>query len=291
MATLERLKRNREIKANFLVLKEVPKEYRLRDPKEHVGFIYCIENQTNGFKYIGSTISNWKDVRNPSYFGPIKKRSSGYIYEYNSAMKESPSIRKTRRHIIQAMCEEGIENFIMYPIAETNENNYHELENFFIEKFNTIERGYNGCSAMDNAKVRFSDVRRMYTRAQRVGISESIIAVNMNQKEMVFADSMKLFGDFLGTTKDQIKNNARGARSCKGWFIFYLNPTNRRDIVERVVIPDNFGTQKNGKTRNHSAKYKKFYLELFDAIEKYLENPKLSGLFEDFKLLPPIVYK
>lgn len=288
--TSELLLRNKEIKEKFLELREIAPEYQVPNPENRFGFIYCVENLKNGLKYIGSTYSVWTGIKNPSYYSALMKRASHYVYEYNTAMKKSPSIRMTLRTIIRAFCEDGIENFVMYPVAETTKKTHFVLEDFFIEKYDSVEKGYNGSTAFKDAKMHTTDIRRIYTRAHRVGLSDAIIAVNMNRKELVLADSMKLFGDFLGVSKDQVKNNVRGARSCHGWFIFYLNPDKRFDIVNNYVIPDNYGVQKNRSSRNLSEKYKKFYLELFDAVNSYLNNPTLSGLFEDFKLLPPIEY-
>ena len=141
--TTELLERNKEIKRNFLVDREIESRYRAPIGKFY-GYIYCIENKKNGKKYIGSTYSTWVGVETPDPMAAMMKRASGYIYEYNTALKSSPSVRKVLRPIMQAMVDDGIENFIMYPLAETTQKTHTQQENEWIDRFDTIENGYNG---------------------------------------------------------------------------------------------------------------------------------------------------
>ena len=250
--TRELLERNREIKKNFLVDREIEEANKVPEGQFY-GYIYCIENKNTGKKYVGSTYSTWTGVKNPNPLSIMSKRASGYIYEYNSGMKTSSSVKKVLRPVVQAMIDEGIENFIMYPIAETTVKTHTKLENEWIDKLDTRFTGYNGSEAYP-LKLTDKSPRRVYTSAQRAGISDPVIAVNMNRKEIICADSMKLLGDRLGTSKDIIKNNVRGARNYKGWFIFYMSKDKRQDIVDTKVIPNDFGIQKRGNTRGLSDK-------------------------------------
>ena len=288
--TTELLGSNKEIMDRFLVDREIEERFRLPAGEVKYGNVYCIENLKSGKKYIGSTFSVWTGVKNPSPCSQIRKRASQYLYEYNAALKQSPSIWETLRPIIRAMVKEGIENFIMYPIAETTAANHELAENYFIEAYNSIEDGYN-VQRLYNGGNPYVRMRRVQSRADKIARSEPILAINLNRKELVLVDSMKLFADYLGTTKDIIKNQARSGRCYKGWFIFYIREDKRAEILNNYIIPDNLGIQKNGHSRNHSEKYKKFYVELYDAVNKYLKQPILSGRFEDFTLLDPIEYE
>ena len=107
---------------------------------------------------------------------------------------------------------------------------------------------------------------------------------------MVLVDSMKLFADYMNTTKDQIKNNARSGRTYKGWFIFYIDKSKRDEILYNRVLNDGLGIQKRGTTRNHSERSKKFYKELCEMVDEYL-TLNLQKYFNDFKVLPAIEYK
>jgi hypothetical protein len=249
----ELLKHNKDLLTSFLQELPISKEYKIPPYDVLFGFIYCIENKMNGKKYIGSVYSAWHDIKNPHPYNSLHKRASSYIYEYNTAMQQETSAKKVNRPIINAMCEDEIHNFIMYPIAETTIKNHSAAENYFINKFDTISNGYN--AMVGNGYTHHSG--RKLTKHDKLIRSDPIIAVNMNNKEIVFADSMKLLGDFLGTSKDIIKNNNRSGRSHKGWFIFYIDDAKRYYILNHYVLEDNLGIQKRGNPRYHSDKSKK----------------------------------
>jgi hypothetical protein len=120
--------------------------------------------------------------------------------------------------------------------------------------------------------------------------SEGVIAVNLNQKKLVFADSMKLFGDFMNSSKDMIKNCVRKGKPYKGWFIFYLEEEKRAFILDRYVINDQDQRQQD----RHSDKAKAFYIGLYNTVNAYLKetNPNVKAeYFSDFELLPVLEYK
>ena len=290
MLSAAELQRNREIKANFLVNREIPDEHRLGGDMKPFGFIYCIESYRTGRKYIGSTYSIFSGVQRPRPMSSLMKRANQYIYEYNKALKSDKEnySHRTRvllnRPIIRAMVLEGIENFVMYPIAETTKENHFFMEQFFIDKFKTVETGYNVSKVAE-----INSPLHRHTDAEKKKLSEPVMAFNLNRKEIVYADSMKLFADFIGSSKDMIKNTVRTAKPQKGWFVFYINKDKREYILQHAVLCDQSTIRKADR---HSEKSQKFYIDLYDMVDKYLAiHPKEnSEYFSDFTRLPDLEY-
>lgn len=274
---------------NLFQFREIPKEHKLSKFEPIFGFIYCIENLKNDKKYIGSTYGGWVNIKNPHISAPLRKRASQYVYEYNKAMKMLPEARETLRPIIRAICEDGIENFVMYPIAETNKKNHYDAEVYFINHFNTVENGYNATSTVDLQRNR-KRLGRIQTVQDKIVRSKAVLAVNLETKELVHAQSMKLLGDFLNTSKDIIKNNVRSGRTYKGWHIFYINEEDRSNILFKEVLGDNLGIQSKGNSRNHSDKSKDIYIDLYNVVGNYLVDPTSDKYFSDFTKHPELVY-
>ena len=287
MVTPELLSQNRKLLNGFLVDRTIPLEHSLPDYEVPFGYIYCIENKINGKKYIGACYSTYTGIyKDPHPYNQLRKRASNYIYEYNTAMNATSSIRKTYRPIIKALQEEGFENFIIYPIAETRSSNHKVAEKYFIDKFDSVAIGYN--VPFGGAWKKHKG--RVLTTKDKLARSEEIIGVNLNLQQLVLADSMKLLADYLDTSKDIIKNNARSGRTHKGWFIFYTDDSKRNYILNHYVLGDNLGIQKRGTSRNHSDKSKQFYSDLTKNISEYINNSQ-SELFSDFQLLDPLRYE
>ena len=148
MANESKLIQNRNLLNNFLVNKDIPDQFKVKNIDNPFnapfGYIYCIENKLNGKKYVGSVYAIWDGIKNPSPVMQIRKRASNYLYEYNCAMDTTKNTAtKQNRPIIQAMVDDGFENFIMYPIAETTRDTHIAAENYFINTLDTIASGYN----------------------------------------------------------------------------------------------------------------------------------------------------
>jgi uncharacterized protein YdaT len=274
MANIETMRENKELLESFLVERRIPENYQLPRYQIPFGYIYCIENLTNGKRYIGATYSTWTDVKNSRQYNPLRKRASNYIYEYNCAVRSTDSIKRITRPITQAMVNDGIKNFIMYPIAETTKENHSSLEKQLMDKFDTCNNGYNAMKSGNKGSKRGN----VHTSEQKRLRSESIVAVNMSEKSIVYSESMKLFADHIRTTKDIIKNSARFPRPHKGWFIFYHSRIKQEEIISKI-----HEMRSNAVDRRLalSDKATSFYMDLLSSVNNFINIPN-SELFPDF---------
>lgn len=268
---------NRKMLNNFLEDVKIDDKYTTNKP---FGYIYCIENKTSHKKYIGSVYSLISGNSKPIPYTQLRKRASNYLYEYNKICVNKSSAKQFCRPILLAMIDEGFDNFRMYPIAEMTRSTHSLLEKLFIDKFDTIKNGYN----RNPAGANMHKIGTKLMAKDKLLRSEAIIAINPNRKQLIISDSMKLFADYVGTSKDIIKNSNRNARPYKGWFIFYIDNEKRHYILESVVIND------ENKREIHSEKAKLFYKELVSIIDLYLQDFVKENYFSDFTILPPLQY-
>jgi len=277
----EKRRRNQEIIAKFLVSKDIEPQYKIPIFAEQFGCVYCIENKINGKKYIGATYAKWiRDTCEPT-IRQIRQRASDYIYEYNKAIEGTTSSSKTLRPIIKAMFEEGIDNFIMYPLAETVKENHNKVEQYFIDLYKTKDPnyGYNLIKAGNSVQ---KVIRRASASYKRVR-SDPIICINLNEKKIIFSEAMKLFGDYMNSTKDMIKNANRGASSYKGWFIFYI------DKEKRETILNMYNNNEIDPRKKISNKKLAFYNGLYNSVSQYIDKNN-NEYFSDFEILPKLIY-
>lgn len=271
---------NKQLLQNFLINIEISNEYIECNP---FGYIYCIENKSSHKKYIGSVYSNMIGNNKPIPYTQLRKRASNYLYEYNKVLKDKTSAKQFLRPIMLAMVDEGFDNFIMYPIAETNKENHTDMEKFFIKFYDTIKNGYN----VNPAGANMNKIGTKLMAKDKLLRSEGIIAINPNRKELIFSDSMKLFGDYLESSKDMIKNSNRKGRPYKGWFIFYINNEKRHFVLHNNVIKDTYVP----KNERHSEKAKLFYQELVSIVDLYLRDFAKTDYFPNFIILDSLHYK
>ena len=107
----------------------------------------------------------------------------------------------------------------------------------------------------------------------------------MNDKKLLMSDSMKLFGDYMGSSKDMIKNCNRMGCPYKGWFIFYIDPDKRAYILDNNVLGDKMLNVKR------SDKSKNFYKTLYGIVTLYLRSNANKEFFPEFEILAPLEYK
>lgn len=280
MVEKSELDTNRALISKFLQDIPIQKKYLEKEP---FGYIYCIENKKTKMKYIGSTYSRMIGNAKPIPYTQLRKRASNYLYEYKCVLNNKSSAKQYSRPIIKAMCEDGFENFIMYPLAETRRSNHAEMEKMFMRTFDTLNNGYNVNPA--GANMNKSGTKLM--AKDKLLRSEGIVAINPNRKEIIFSESMKLFGDYLNSSKDMIKNSNRKGRPYRGWFIFYIDRNKRSFVLEHNVLNE------EGKPKNeaHSEKAKAHYKELCETVGRYLESPNANEYFIGFTVLPMLAYK
>lgn len=283
------LKQNAKIIESFLDIRDIDKQYKAPIPldgeRSPYGYIYCIENKISHKKYIGSTYSIWVGIVNADISVPLRKRASSYIYEYNHAKKYSTDAQKLFRPIIQAMVHDGIENFIMYPIAETTKSNHSSAELYFIDKFDAINNGYN-VHRKGGAFNRVGYGRKLNAQEKKLR-SEPVVCINLERKQLMFSDSMKLFADYIGTSKDMIKNVVRLLCTYKGWFVIYDNANKRRALISAIETKSIL----HQKDRSIADKRIALIKELSDAIDMFEEDYTKSKYFSDFEVLPSLEYK
>ena len=269
---------NRRILNSFIDFREIDKQYKLPPHIPRFGYIYCIENKKTGKKYIGSSYSTWSYVKNPSIWNQLKKRASNYIYDYNCLKK---SVKETGvvsgRPIIVALYEEGIENFIMYPLAETTKEFHSSAEEYFIKKYDTIKSGYNFQSV--NGKYhRFANhYGYSHTEESKKNRSTEIISINPYIKKIIISDSMKLFGDYMNSSKDMVKNTVRKCRPYKGWYCFYTDYEKRNYIIQTNVLGDGLP-----RGHRHSPESAETSVNYHKMITNYLKN-KDESIFHGYK--------
>jgi len=213
-------------------------------------------------------------VQNPQ---PLENLFSAPIYKIMQKLNAGGKLNQGK--------DDGFDNFIMYPMAETLQSTHFNAEEYFINELNSIHNGYN----VRPKGVYGNSLGRTLSIHDKIVRSDKILAIHLNHKKLVFSDSMKLFADFIGTSKDIVKNHNRSGRPYKGWFIFYIDKNKRFYIWDYFVMGDNIGFQTNGRSRNHSEESKKFYTELYTNISSYIES-RNSELFSDFAKLDSIVY-
>ena len=94
---------------------------------------------------------------------------------------------------------------------------------------------------------------------------------------------MKLFGDYMNTSKDMIKNANRGAHQYKGWFIFYIDKEKRKYILD---VHNDGNVDPRSKI---SSEKLAFYNGLYNSVSQYLDCNN-NEYFSDFEILPKLIY-
>jgi len=279
-----KLERNRELLKNFIYDQPIDPAYSIPFGSKAFGCIYCILNKINKKRYIGATYAIWVGTAHEDPITQIKKRATDYLYDYNKAISETSSSQKTLRPIIEAMVKYGFENFIIYPICETTEDTHYDLEKYFISLYKTLDPkfGYNVVFGGNSIRKIGSRMTADYKRTR----SDPIICINLNEKKIIFSESMKLFGDYMNSSKDMIKNVNRSALSYKGWFVFYIDKEKRDYILNSQYDP------KFNPTRKHSSEALAFYTGLHNSVSHYLDKDDKTNneYFSDFEVLPELKY-
>lgn len=239
--------KKKEILDSFLYIPKKFKKYI--DCGEKIHWIYTIRNLTTGTLYVGKTTS-------------IRRRAKDHI---NSFIKAD-----TNSKLYTAMTEYGIDAFIMTPIEITpNPESASIKERYYIDKYNTVKNGYN--TVCGSASTETREYHRKKGNPQTVyaklSKSKNMCAVNTKEKLVVFSTGLKLFGDYIGRGKDEIKSAAKRETRMEGFFIYYLNKT---DFMNQYAIAQ----RKNDKQSIYSKCNDQYpdFIKYADYIRNYIQN-------------------
>ena len=117
-----------------------------------------------------------------------------------------------------------------------------KYEKYYIHKFKSQDKRYGYNYETGGGRLRSNTQKRM--SKSHSGLKESsstkkkksnvIIAINYVEKYTIISDSGKLLGDYLGVSKDYIKNCLRQPSSIKGFVLFYDDDKKRDEILNKM---------------------------------------------------------
>lgn len=228
-------------------------------------YIYMIESKTNPhFRYVGKTKN-------------IYDRALNYIRTYDR-MKKNP---RWIRPISQAIYQNGIEDFIMYPIATVNgKENTGVLEQILIKKLHTHidEDGLNVDTHIDvsGGTPHCGYAHSIDTKIKK---SKPMIAINDKTKTILIAIGGKILGDYLNTSKDMIKNVIRRPCHLRDWYIYYLNDVDRDEITSKYKSKRVYNINGVFRFRTEDDDY----LQGAEFVERFADSPSQYIFAEDPK--------
>ena len=210
--------------------------------------LYKITNMINGKVYIGKTKN-------------IIRRAHDYVSEYSHKTGK-------RRSVWRAMQEYGIDSFKM-TILDVVDDKYSaaEKELNYIETYNSYDPdvGYNtSMQSVINQKLHVNYKVRHQTHIERMRRSKIIAAVNIETHEIIYSTGLKLFGDYIGRGKDEVKSAAKRASTLEGYFLVYLDGEILRSQIQYAV--------KYIHTSRVKVNYHNFFIAVnmaYDALVKW----------------------
>ena len=88
---------------------------------------------------------------------------------------------------------------------------------------------------------------------------------------------MKIFADYMQTSKDLIKNCARRPCMYKGYYIIYLNDIDREEILNKAIMREEAQINRNRKYYEAygEAPLSKLpmYIDMVKFVDRFLDNP------------------
>jgi predicted GIY-YIG superfamily endonuclease len=190
---------------------------------EPYGVIYMLKNIIDNKVYIGQTVN-------------LKRRM-------NEHKNRKPSSSRRYNFLLTKIINEvGYENFETIILDSAfNPKELNEKEKYYIEKYKSYdpEFGYN--SRKGDLKEKLNDTTRELMKKSHIGLKEKaetkrkksnkIIAIKDN--EFIIADSGKLFGDYIGMSKDKVKKALRNQCRIKEYYVFYFDEEKRKSINKK----------------------------------------------------------
>ena len=97
-------------------------------------------------------------------------------------------------------------------------------------------------------------------------------ALDPENKELIFSTGLKLFGDYIGRNKDEIKSFAKRQTRVDGYFIYYLNLNDFDDQIKSARMK----LEKNSIYSDCNLQYNSFirYSEYLKSFCKNMKNPE-----------------
>ena len=219
--------------------------------------IYKLTNKLNGKVYIGQTVDYYRRMNEYKNRKASKSKSSKY-------------------KIMEAIEKDGFENFESSIVKECKRNDLTYFEMFYIKKYDSYkdEFGYNSFHLNNNLSQTLSKSTKNKMSNSHKGLKESsetkrkksnkIYAIN--DDTFIICDSGKLFGDYVGKSKDYIKNCLRQPSRVEGYRLFYVDKE-KRDLMREKML-------------NKRSIRDKDYIKLLD----YLDNSSVETIKSDYNV-------
>lgn len=187
-----------------------------------VAGIYKITNLKNNKVYIGQS----KHLRH---------RISDYVNIHTKSNMNHP--------IAEAIKKDGTDNFKFEILHICENDKLSAMEEFYIKKFKATDDKYGYNQIMHTTGVK--DSTRNNMRKSHTGLKESaetkrkksniIFIFSPDHKQLIISDSGKLFGDYIGKSKDMIKNGLREPSRILGYYLYYADLAKREFIYEKML--------------------------------------------------------
>ena len=192
--------------------------------RKKISGIYKLTNRLNGKIYIGKTVD--------------------YERRMNEYRNRKSTEKSSRYKIMKIIDKYGFENFDCELIHECDEDDLDYYEMYYINYFKSYMKkyGYNSSHKKSDGKIGLNRTTKALMRKSHIGLKETsdtkrkksnkIIAIK--DDKMYICDSGKLFGDFIGVSKDYVKNCLRQPSKCKGYRLYYHDVFKRLEILSKM---------------------------------------------------------
>lgn len=193
-----------------------------KSSKVKVSCIYKVANTLNGKVYIGQTTN-------------FRKRVS----DYKNAHKKKGNTQAITKDIKKY----GTENFTIEILEECSPKKLAELETKYIKFYRdkNPDKCYNykvnnNLSANDEASRKQKSIAHIGLKDDpqtKRNKSNAILAIK--GRSLIVCDSGKLFGDYVGKSKDMIKNGLRQPSKICGYRLYYDDFKKRQEIRNKMM--------------------------------------------------------
>lgn len=219
--------------------------------------IYILKNKLNGKVYIGQTVDYYRRMN-----------------EYKN--RKSSTSKSSKYGIMEEIEKVGFENFESGIVKECTKDELDYYEMYYIGKYKSYVKSYGYNSSHLNKKKKKTltkDTKKKMSKAH-TGLKEesetkrkkSNKVYAIKDKEFIISDSGKLLGDYLGKSKDYIKNCLRQPSSVSGYLVYYADPEKRKEIKLKMLSKRSIRNKK--------------YMEILD----YLDNSSVETIENDYKV-------